>query len=235
MAPRRSPNQTGRLTVLAFLVVALVAACAPDVPSAATALRSQAVAVVSLDAAPAAIDDMWDLTDQGKQNYFAWYDYERQTSADRRSERELHSFGLAACINIDRGIGLDVLERSMSKAFGLTRSGAQAVIRAALESLCKSLDYGYKTAFDSKVDQFRFAALDDPALQWTIEPQEWDFGNFMRGSCDRYWAAGMSNIDIYLFENRSSYPLIAGATDTTVIRILLSHSMWPGCGKLYLP
>jgi hypothetical protein len=83
------------------------------------------------------------------------------------------------------------------------------------------------------VDRFRYPALADPRLTFQIQPPEWAFGNFMRGACERYWAVGMYGLDRYLFDRRADFELIASADDPEVVRLLLSHSMWPGCSQLY--
>jgi hypothetical protein len=82
----------------------------------------------------------------------ATYRYEALTARDQsRGDADVRLAGAVTCMRRTRNEPLDDIVAAVRLDFGFDGTGAEAVVAAALRTVCPAYDFGYRTWFDRNV------------------------------------------------------------------------------------
>jgi len=189
----------------------------------------------------------YDASQEAEDGFRAWWDYEVQASQDYRKsfDNKVYPSGVTVCAARALGKSPSTIENSLVKNNGFTRSGAAAIIKGALNSLCPKVDTGYITYFDEDVQAFQSSVEDKITLPSTMgTPNEIDYGWFLKETCAYIQLnAGKTNYDIYThmrsFGYMTSKPFFyvsgvsVASTDPAVTYTYIQQAVLNGCLGLF--
>jgi Protein of unknown function (DUF732) len=116
-----------------------------------------------------------------QQKFMAWFNYEVITLTDRsRSESDVRLAGVAACTSMRQDHGAETAVSQIKDRMGFDRTGAEAVVAAAVRALCPELNFGYRTSFDRNV------AMAQELIRngWHQQPDEFGTGLTAKLVCE---------------------------------------------------
>lgn len=205
-----------------------------DIPSDMSALMEWEMRPQGANAAPQApmsSSQIYDNSQLAQANFMAWWDYELQVPQDIREPSAIYEAGIIVCASRARGAGATSIEAVLNKEMGYTPSGASAITRAALASLCPQRDLGYRTYFDRNVTNFAYGVKDK--ITFNRQPFEYEFGFFMKEVCAAMGTSTIGGTGIFDHINSlvvdNHFTVLGGSIDQVVIRIMINESVKAGC------
>ena len=136
-----------------------------------------------------------DLSQPAADRFTAIWRYETVVQSDlNQGAQHAYDAGRQACEAIIDRTALTSTVEDVKTRFGFTGSGAQAVVAAALRTLCPNYNTGYRTHFDRAVAD----AQDRITREWGSRPTEMSTGEAVKLICghlnSRQTAEGLTDL-----------------------------------------
>ena len=152
------------------------------------------------NAAPGSPNPMYDASGAAEANFIAWFAYETYDQAQdfpNKDRAAVYADGVSACTQLRTGKDPSLVMNDAQQIKGYSRTGAAALYKAAINSLCPWHNQGFQTGFDTGV--IRVQQFIDQRITWTPAPPPfYDYGNFAKDTCMYLRLYGTNGLEEHL-------------------------------------